>query len=336
MAQFTVYSSGDVSGPGVMFGSAGDLIRVLNAVLVVGYSGKAAAGWTHPVATVGNIASYKNASPANSGNGFGVVINDNGPHVTSTFKEAWATGWETVLGVGAPVGTGTGQFPTPALLLTSGHVVVRKSATADGTTPRSWVCYADSLTFYLFIQTGDGASYYSFFGFGDFFSLTGSSDQYRCHIQGRALENNATGGASTGAGDLIGTQSNTTANAVGSYAPRSWGGGGSCVATSYIGAIGLTAGTTNSYINNVGTNTAPNGPDNAYYIPPIWINELSASALRGRFRGLYHSAHPLATFADGQVISGAADYAGKTLQAVKRGISGGMWFVETSNTLETN
>ena len=71
MAQFTIYSSSDAGAdaPGPIAGVAGDLIRVLDKILVTGYTGKSAAGWSHPVATSGNIASYKNASPANSGNG---------------------------------------------------------------------------------------------------------------------------------------------------------------------------------------------------------------------------------------------------------------------------
>ena len=178
--QFTIYNSGDVGGPGAIQGVAGDVLRILDACLVNGYAGHPAAGWTKPFANAGNIGCYKNASPANSGNGFGVVINDNGPNVTSTFKEAWATGWESVLGVGAPVGTGTGQFPTPAQLLATGHVVLRKSVSADATN-RNWIIFADSLTFYLFILTGDLAGAYWWLWFGDFFSIQDHHGQLPVH-----------------------------------------------------------------------------------------------------------------------------------------------------------
>jgi hypothetical protein len=87
---------------------------------------------------------------------------------------------------------------------------------------------------------------------------------------------------------------------------------------------------------NVGALQTPNGSDNSYYLPPIWVAQIAVNQLRGRIRGMFHSAHPLATWADGQVITGAADYVGKTLQAVSPGYSAGMWFIETSNTVETN
>jgi hypothetical protein len=339
MAQFTIYSSSDAGAgnPGLIAGTAGDLLRVLDLVLVNGYTGKAAAGWTKPFANSGNIGCYKNASTANGGLGFGVAINDNGPNVTSTYQEAWATGWETVSGIGAPVGTGSGQFPTAAQLLTTGHVVVRKSNVASGA-GRAWICFADALTFYLFVLTTDAAGVYQAFFFGDFFSLGGSSDSYRGMIFGRANEN-STGAATTtlACHDSLG-QSNLIVNPIlGLYAPRTSGGGGSSIQCWPAGALGLcsvTSATTS--ITNVGTVQVPNGADNAYYLPPIWLMQVTVNQLRGRFRGLYHSAHPLATWTDGQVVSGASDYAGKTLQAVVKGVNSGMWFVETSNTLETN
>src|SRR6267142_3788080 len=136
MSQFTQYSSLDASAP-VLSGSAGALLTVLDAILVNGYGSKSAAGWSKPIANAGSIGSYKNGTGSTQ---LGLVINDNGANVTSTFKEAWATGWESVAGVGASVGSGTGQFPTPAQLLTTGHVVIRKSLTADATA-RNWVCF---------------------------------------------------------------------------------------------------------------------------------------------------------------------------------------------------
>jgi hypothetical protein len=337
MAQFTVYASTDAGAgnPGNLTGQAGDLLRVLDLVLVNGYTGKAAAGWSKPFANAGNIGCYKNASTANGGSGFGVVINDNGANITSTYKEAWATGWESIAGVGSPVGTGSGQFPTPAQLLTSGHVVVRKSLTADGT-GRAWTCYADSLTFYLFIYSGDVAGQAFPLWFGDFFSLAGSSDAFRGMIMGRAIENSAGTGTTNQNDDVLWALGGTPANTVGQYAARSYGGGGTSIQVVPMGAYGLLPGISAQRTANVGALTAPNGPDNSYYLPPIWVGEIIAGVLRGRFRGLYHSAHALATWANGQVVTGAADFAGKTLQAVTKGVNGGMWFVETSNTVETN
>src|ERR1035437_2201693 len=198
-SQFTIFSSSDVAGPGLLTGAAGTLLALLDACLVTSYAGHTlAAQWTKPTANSGNIGCYKQGAGA----GLGLVINDNGPNVTSTYKEAWATGWESVAGVGAPVGTGSGQFPTPAQLLTTGHVVIRKSATADAAT-RSWQLFADSSTFYLFISTGDTAGVYNVGMFGDVFSLKGATDGYRCMIHGRAVENNAGGAATADNTDLI-------------------------------------------------------------------------------------------------------------------------------------
>jgi hypothetical protein len=53
-------------------------------------------------------------------------------------------------------------------------------------------------------------------------------------------------------------------------------------------------------------------------------------------RGMYHLCHPITSFADGQVFSGANEYAGKTFQIIKQGPNAGMWVIETSNTVETN
>src|ERR1035437_2380958 len=127
-SQFTVFSSSDAAGPGLLTGAAGSLLAVLDACLVTSYAGHTlAAQWTKPTANAGNIGCYKQGAGA----GLSLVINDAGPNGTSTYKEAWAIGWESVAGVGSPVGTGSGQFPIPAQLLTTGHDVWRKSATAE-------------------------------------------------------------------------------------------------------------------------------------------------------------------------------------------------------------
>lgn len=317
--QFTIYQ-------GTIDGTAGSLITVLDAVLVAGQ------GWTHPIPTAGNIASYK--QPA--GCGFGFVLNDNGPNVTSTTKEAWATGWETVLGVGAPVGTGTGQFPTPAQLLTSGHVVVRKSV-ATGAATRVWRAYADDRTVYLFITTGDGTGFGMMaLRFGDFFSMVGQSDAFKCMIAGRSLENSATGGSGTDSTDSISSMGVSAANFLGHYAARGFGGSGTSVQLVNGGALGLTAGASVSITPMTGLIIGQNPEDNTYYISPLWVYELATPTVRGRYRGMYHIAHTAATFADGQRIPGSGYLSGKTLEIVKGGPNSGYWAVEVSATLETN
>jgi hypothetical protein len=255
-------------------------------------------------------------------------IQDNGPNATSTFKESWATGWETITAVNATVGTGTGQFPTPSQLLTTGHVVIRRSATAD-TTGRQWLVFADASTFYLFVLTGDtGGVYYAFF-FGDVFSLHGSTDSWRCMIIGRNIENST---STTNEGsDIWGT---VNSSLLGHFMARTWGGGGSSITVGKHGDSAKTnTGTGGAMVGLVQT---PNSADSAYYVSPLWVHENSSSGLRGRLRGLYQLCHPTGSFSDGQTFAGANDFAGKTFQVVKTTPGSAMFAVEISNSVETN
>jgi hypothetical protein len=263
--------------------------------------------------------------------------------VTSTYKEAWATGWEVLTAVSATVGTGSGQFPTAAQALTTGHLVIRKSVTADGT-GRAWQLFADASTFYLFVSTGDAAGLYFGFWFGDVFSMKGNTDAYRCFIIGRAVENSA--GSSNSADTMMGFHY-VTVNLVGSFIARTIGGGGASILIGKHGDLAkLGGGYANSFFSINGLQQTPNGPDSSYYLSPIWVHEgqgLGVSGLvRGRLRGIYHICHPITSFSDGQTFAGANDFAGKTFQVV-RGISGydsgttpsGI-AVEISATVETN
>lgn len=321
MSQFIYYSSSDAGGPGVLTGQAGTLIAVLKACLVDGYAGHAAAGWSQPVATAGNIGSFR----MGAGTGFGFVLNDNGPNVTSTTKEAWITGWETIAGVGSPVGTGTGQFPTPAQLLVTGHGVVRKSFSADAV-GRAWELWADSSTMILIIFTGDTANVCHAYYFGDLFSLKSTADNYRCAFIMNHQENTANAPA-------VGNQGLASAALAGHFIARTYGGGGTSVTASKHGDMAKSSAT-----SFLGTLQAPNGPDNAYYMAPITVTEDVGVIVRGRLRGLYQISHPAATFAHGQAITGAGDYAGKSFTVIRdvRGAANAPLCVETSNTLESN
>jgi hypothetical protein len=320
MAQFTIYSSADAGAPQIS-GAAGTLLAVLDAILVTGYGAQVAAGWTKPIANAGNCGHYLQGA----GSGFHLFINDNGPNATSTFKEAWATGWETMATIAAPVGTGTGQFPTPAQLLATGHTSIRKSTDVSGTA-RPWICFADSRTVYLFIQTGDTAAVYYHLWFGDCYSIKNAADAYNCFIVGGAVENSST--AANHPWDL---QNNLTTAAVGHFVARSYGGGGASLLVSKHGDLAKAGSGV-----LLGLIPVPNGPDSAFYLSPLWLVESASGNVRGRFRGLYHLPHAIASFTDGQVFSGAVDYAGKDFRVVLKGPSNGMVVVETSNTLETN
>ena len=340
-SQFVQFSSSDVGGPGLLTGQDGALLTILDACLVIGYSGHTISpAWSKPFANSGGIGCYKQGAGA----GLSLLVNDHGPNGTSTYKEAWAVGWESIAGIGAPVGTGSGQFPTPAQQLTTGHVVIRKSSTAD-TATHYWQMFADSSTAYLFISNGDAVGQYCIFGYGDVFSLKGASDAYRCMIMGRFTENSAGTGQTVDSTDALNmitiggvlAAPLTNVALAGHYMARTYGGGGSSIVfvklpdqSKMPSAIAL--GTWPI----LGAIQTPNGPDNSLYLAPIQVVEPTTGLVRGRLRGLYQVCHPIASFADGQTFSGGGDYAGKTFQIVAKGYNGGFYAVEISATVETN
>lgn len=322
-SQYGIFSSSDAAGPGLITGTSGSLITVLDACLITGYAGHPAAGWSHPVATAADIASYQLGAGSS---GLACVINDAGPNVTSTFEEAWITGWESVAGVGSPVGSGSGQFPTPAQLLATGHAVIRKSKTADGTT-RAWQLFADAYSAVMFIASGDTAGVYQSFYFGDIFSDKSTADAYRCMLVANNLENSATAGT-------MGLQSIVTSALSAHFMARTYGGGGTSITCGKHGDYAKSAGLTSLD----GIVQAPNGPNNSYYMAPLTVTESVGAIVRGRLRGLYQICHPKATFADGQVITGAGDFAGKSFRIIRdvRSSVDAQIAVEVSATLETN
>lgn len=347
-SQFTVYSSSDVGGPGLIAGQAGTLLALLDACLVNGYAGKPAAGWTKPFANSGNIGCYKQGAGAL----LSLLVNDNGPNVTSSFEEAWLTGWESIASIAAPVGTGSGQFPTPAQSLTTGHVVCRKSA-AISTAGRNWVMFADASTFYLFIYTGDFAGRYYPICFGDVFSMGGASDAYRCILIGRNGENNNSG-IWAGLIDEFDVQlaPYTTTSAFpinvaleGHFMARTAGGGGASIAVgkggdTTFGTQSLTTYTSTApnrvFCSMSGMAQNPNSPDNSIYLSPIRVFEPGTGMVRGRMRGLWQVCHAPGNFADGQVFSGGGDYAGKSFMIVNGCTNAGFFALEISATVETN
>lgn len=331
---FQMYTSEDAAGPGALTGQANSLILLLRAILVDGYGAIPAAGWSEPIAAAGNCAAFR----PGAGTRFGLFVNDNGPNATSTYKEAWVTGWESVSGIAAPVGSGTGQFPTAAQLLTTGHGVVRKSASADAV-GRHWVAFADPYTCYLFIASGDAVGTgtytygYTMMFFGDFYSVKSTDDDYRGMIVCRTTENTS-GNNYEGFGSQVAAPTITAPT--GFYIARSYGGAGGSLAASHQGDYGK-----NTAAVYAGVIQYPNGPDNSLYLSPIWIFEPTSGTVRGRFRGLYHVCHTVASFTDGQDITGAGDFAGKTFKVIRPIFSRvsntpSMVAVETSDTLDLN
>lgn len=333
MPQFTIYKSSDSGAPS-FYGTTGSVIALLDACLVNGYGSKVAAGWTKPLPNTGSGAFGQSYGCYHqpSGSGFYLFINDNGPNVTTLYRESWAVGWENLVSLSSSVsntcGSGSGQFPTPAQLLTTGHTVIRKSATSDSSSLRQWVVAADSSSFYMFIATGDTTGMYYGFGFGDIYSFagTGSADAYKCIIMGRNLENSAAAGQ-----DGFDAFSALNTATIGNFMPRTYSGIGTSIT---IGKHGDgVKGSTSTWLGSI---PFPNSVDNALYVSPVWVCENASSIVRGQLRGIYQVLHPITNFSDGQTFVGALDYNGKNFQVIKTTPNSGIYAIETSNTLLTN
>lgn len=328
MPQFSIFTSGG-SAP-ILYGTTGSLIDVLDYCLITG------SGWLKPIPNSGSFPSVPNSMSCGcwkqpTGAGFTLFVNDSAPNATALYREAWATGWETLNELSASVtngvGSGSGQFPLPAQLLTNGHVVIRKSTTSDKSNSRQWIVAADSSSFYLFVSTGDASTPYYGFAFGDIYSYkSASADAYRCIIIGRNAEN-----SSAAANEGMDLLSALNTGVPGSYIARSYTGNGTSITASKHGD-GV-KGSTSTFLGNI---PYPNPVDTALWISPIWIAGEYLGTLRGQLRGLYQPLHATTNFVDGQEFSGSADYSGKTFRVIKPSVNSGFYIIETSNTLLTN
>jgi hypothetical protein len=373
-SQFTIYTSQDPYGPGLANGLTGSLIPILNACLVDGYGTgsyyKAPAGWSKPLADVaGNfpmsvLACYKQGS----GSMMTLFVNDSPGFAGGVYVTAmvWATGWESMSSLTSSLGSiftgsnnisasnsagfGVGQFPTPAQLLTYGHVTWRKSDVNTSVT-RPWIIAADASTMYMWIKPSVGASAdkYGHFAFGDCYSYAGPNDLWKCFIYGKITDaltadsqnNNIdythlissphyTPAASTGITNAL----------FGHFIARSAFGGGSSTAFTRRGDASVSISGWNNG-NPFGCSIdgyiqTPN-IDNFLYMRPLEIVEPSATpVIRGSFRGLYQVGHPATNFTDGQIISGSGDYSGKIFMIIKWAPDFSFWALEISPTVETN
>jgi hypothetical protein len=360
-----VYKSSDAGAP-VLTGQNGSLVALLDAVLVNGYGALAAAGWTINQ-TAANKRGYKqNLAGSNNAAGMLLYVDDSGPGAGAA-KEARVCGFETMSAI---TPTGTGQFPTAAQSTVGiGTLVVRKSVTADATA-RPWTCIANGQTIYLFIESGDTTTPLATttFCFGDFKSFK-TADQYAVMIIGRTVEN--TGSAINDPLHATNVTSNNLGIATlntsmyGHFACRHWTGTGGSIhigkptdtsrffsnaANSNPGAYNplIADGTQTASIAGVviamGRNAtnfqspAPNGPDGALALGPVWIGH--HFALRGYLAGLWAPLHdrPLGHNDNFTVVGGNLN--GKSLlaqniQAYINGVANGdngQVVVETSDT----
>jgi hypothetical protein len=285
----TIYRSSDASAP-VLSGTVGALVALLDACLVTGYGSKTAAGWTKPY-TGTNAATFRQGGGTQSY----LEVLDNGPG-TAGAKETRLGGWE----IATAHTVGTNRFPAAA---TSSTFV--KSTTADATA-RAWVLIGDNIGFFLFVKNGIDAGSYVAMHFGDVISVK-SPDPYKAALICKNTENQASFNAETFA--AFASSGTTTQGA--HVLCRNHNG---ATLASPFGKIGDTGRAQTSGIFN-GTIPFPNGGDNAIYVSPVWVHDVSGN-VRGRVRGLYHGLHNLGAMGDGDTFSGAGDYAGKTFVVV--------------------
>lgn len=305
MAQFTITT-------GTVTGQVGSLITILDSALV-------AAGWTKSFSGT-NKAAYR----PGGGNQFYLRVQDDGPGAGGA-REARITGYESM----SDVDTGTAPFPTAAQGVGGiAMVVARKSATLDGTT-RTCVVICDDRTVYVLVITGDVASTYYDWGFGDFKSLV-PSDGFRTFIVGRTTENSSA--ASANRLDALGGFINTPVT--GHFCARAYTGLGTSITLGKVGNH-----TFNGTGSLLGLVPFPNPSNGEIFVSPVWLSDTvtaPANSIRGRLRGFWHQCHPITSFTDGDIFTGVGDISGKTFKLYKQSGNAGIFCIETSNTLETD
>lgn len=303
MGQFTAFT-------GTITGQAGSLITALDAILVTG------CGWTKAYSAANKAAYYSGAATVPSY----LRVDDTGT------QEALITGYHAM----TDVDTGTFPFPTTALGVsaTNAYYIVRKSAAASATT-RDYIAYADAGTIYFFCKTGDSATIYLTFAFGEFDSVM-AGDAYRNICIGRR----ATGGTVTNDCLDLGVVNNTGATYDTGYGAmdRSYTGAGNAIGIRKVFDSGF-SGT--GYVMGIGLLPFPNNPNGDVYVSKIRICEPTSGVYRGTFRGLWNFCHPVASVNDGDTFSGTGTLAGKTFKFIKSSGQSGLYTVETSATLTT-
>lgn len=345
------YQSTDASAP-VLTGQAGSLVALLDACLIAGYGAKTAAGWSTAY-TASNKRAYRMGTTGNTG--FYLNVDDSGGG-SGGAREAFMTGYQTM----SDLATGTGQFPTSAQITLGsapiGALVCRKSTTADATA-RKWYLVADESCFHLFVETGDfsvNPRCVLGFSFGDFYSMNGTSDLYRCMIIGRNNQNTGIAGhealtaltnslTAIQGGHYVAAHANGigTSIACGKHVDMvKFAGSGSYVATSGTGNFGSGVNTAYS-VPTAGTSGAglayPSPVDGAVYMLPFWVNH--TSVLRGRMKGLWCPMQSQ-VFNNGDTFNGTGDQTGKSFLALAQPTptagtpvpSWGNIYIETSDT----
>lgn len=338
--QFTVYKSIDADAP-VLNGTSGSLVNVLNSILVTGYGSKPGAGWiVDYTSSVPSGSTFR--PPSGSSNAFCLSVDDR------NFYSPYGNSSAVVVGLETPINynTGSARFPSVGQNYHYSLGLVQHKnfhSTADyGTltgqylTARPWICFVDDRTMYFFAKpahdvVGYGTLYYGLF-FGDFYTFA-QGDIWNCMIvSGQYIGQTATTFAAAYHHQDLGSKINTSV--AGHYAARTWGGGGGSIAISKHGTNSFAFSNTTQYLYNT-IATEVNPENNAVFMSPLFVTEPTGSCIRGKMRGMYFIAAN-ASVQDGEQFSGSGDYTGKTFYIVKSGAFGGLWAIETSNTVDAN
>lgn len=317
-----VYRSTDASAP-VLTGQVGSLTSLLKACLVDGYGALAAAGWTNPF-----TGTNQRVFRPGSGVQHYFHVDDNSPDATAAAKEGQVAGSETA----TAWRTGTNFFPTTGQETESG-LVIRKSATADATA-RAWMVIADARTCYVLLLTGDTAGFYMGAAFGEFYSLLTTADAFRSMVIGRQTKNSAA--------VVVGAPEQLSAISIGSgagtpgghYIARVYTGLGTSAAFRKWGDTSRSGSSALAFAGSAGL-TIPEPVTGALHVAPIHLNA-NANVVHGRTRGMFHLCHNGTTaMSDGDVITGAGAYAGRTFLVVKGGTAYVLLF-DITGPWETN
>lgn len=314
-----VYRSSDASAP-TLSGTKGDLVNLLDKILVAGYGSKAAAGWTKPY-TGTNVAVFKQGG----GSSYYMRVDDNGTSdATNGVRDAVVRGWEVKADANDTVdANNTGPFPTAAQITLG--TFWRKSSLGSNATPdstaRVWKAIADDRTVYLFVQTGDVAGTYVGYMFGDIYSFKPTTDTSKCMIIG-----NEVFGSGATANRLLQMRYNGTfANVqAGHFLSRSYTQVGGSITSGKFGDGGKSPAARGALIGHVGNIAGPNIADGGIYLSPIYVYETTSGNIRGQLRGLWHNCHTLASFNEEDTFdANVGKYSGRSFLVWKPGPSYG-------------
>ena len=288
----TIYRSTDPGAP-TLTNAPGNIITLLDAVLVNGYGSKPAAGWTKEFSGT-NLAVYRNGASAKSRSY--LRVDD-----TSASNYAQCAGYNTM----SDINTGTGRFPTG-----TGFQYLRKSSFMS----EEWTVIADARTVFVMVKSNSSPKLFGSLYFGD--SISPLNDDINLCV--------LSGGYSTGYPDHASffPQFNFDVNYV------FWRKGpvsnvpGSPIQASGLGGYGLWNGSHPNYPTSASAGLL--GPTQAsgylianrihYY---LWDGSLERRSYGGRFRWIAVLGHHYADFTEyGIDLTGVGELTGKSLRTL--------------------